>query len=90
MSTWVFEDGDESKEWVTLPGPEEWWPENYDYVQHGFDTPLTNNGYQTAFFMMHALEEPLEFKLVNPDENELQVLPDTIETQRILEAFNLV
>lgn len=90
MSTWLFEVGDESNEWVTLPGPAEWWPENYDYAQHGFDTPLTNDGYQSAFFMMHASEEPLEFGLVNPAENELQVLPDTIKTQRILESFSLV
>lgn len=90
MSTWLFEDCDESNEWMTLPGPAEWWPENYDYAQHGFDTPSTNDGYQTAFFIVHSREEPPEFELVNPASNELQVFPDTIETQRVLESFSSV
>ena len=24
-------------EWTELPGPAEWWPDDYDYEAHGFD-----------------------------------------------------
>jgi hypothetical protein len=83
----VFEDGE--VEWVTLPGPAAWWPQDYNYTEHGFDTPLTDNGYKAAFSMIFVTEEPANFKLINPVDHELQVLPNTIETQCFLRSFNL-
>ena len=42
------EDGD----WVTLPGPAEWWPEDFDYAKYGFDVPGSSTGYVAAWAML--------------------------------------
>ena len=69
MSTWAFEESDDG--WVTLPGPAIWWPNDYNYAQHGFDTPLADNGYKAAFLMIFAAKEPAEFELISLVKDEL-------------------
>ena len=83
------DDGDEDmdlggNEWITLPGPAEWWPEDYDFIKHGFDTPLRDDGHQAAFFMLFARDKPAEFELVLPAHLELRVLPNTLESRRLI------
>jgi hypothetical protein len=80
MTTWIF---GMDAEYVELPGPAEWWPENYDYEKHGFAVPAVDNGYQEAFAMVFSDEEPERYAFVFPSDDDLRVMEDTPEARLI-------
>jgi hypothetical protein len=72
-------------EWYSLPGLAAWWPDDYDYAKHGFDVPLSDDGHFTAYSMIRVVDSMLDqFDMISPEEFELQVLPGTLNTWKLL------
>lgn len=69
---------------ITLPGPAELWPEDYNFEKHGFYVDDKNkNNYQEAYAMVFADEEPERYCLIFPSGVELRVMDDTAEAWMI-------
>jgi hypothetical protein len=80
---------EEDPEWSTLPGPSDWWPEDFNYAKHGFDIPSDKDGFLEAFLLLQADDPPAEFDLVSPNKHEFRLLPDTLQTMKFLKARGL-
>jgi hypothetical protein len=68
---------------VTLPGPAEFWPNDYDYERYGFDVPLNSQGYKEAFDLIWAEERSLLYDLVFPSDSDLRLMSDSPEARLI-------
>lgn len=69
---------------ITLPGPAEFWPEDYDFEKHGFYMDTRNKAnYEEAYAMVFVEEEPKRYGLIFLLDNELRVMEDTAEAQMI-------
>lgn len=84
MATWCL--GQDVVD-VDLPGPAEWWPENYDYKRYGFEIPDIDNGHEEAFAMLHVNDEPERYAFVFPADDDLRVMEDTAEARFIQRAM---
>ena len=66
----------ESEGWYELPGPAEWWPENYNFAGSGWD--LLNEDlsqeYAFALAISSRLEVPEEWDRILPTEAELGLM----------------
>jgi hypothetical protein len=58
----------------------------------GFFFPTTDPGYKQAFLLVQALEEPKDrsFNRIFPSHDTLFVLPDNLESHRVLDAFETI
>lgn len=68
---------------VTLPGPADFWPDDYDYDRYGFNVPMTNQGHKEAFDMIWLAQRPAEYELVFPSNTDLRLMLDTPEARLI-------
>ena len=69
-------DPDSESDWITLPGPAEWWSTYTDreIADMGFDTPAKNKGYKMAYDLaMSAEYERPEFQMVVHSDHELRI-----------------
>lgn len=81
-------DRDNQSGWYTLPGPADWWPDQYDYKKFGFDVEAGNGEkYERAFQMMFELTPPELFKWILPGMDELMMVNHTRETEVLLQFF---
>lgn len=55
----MWENNHDDHDWVDLPGPASWYPENYNYRKHGFFVPMEQN--------MELFREAFELLLVEAD-----------------------
>jgi hypothetical protein len=81
--TWMVKDDG----WYDLPGPAEWYPEDYNFKKHGFDVLAKDDGHEEAFTMVWAESEPERFNMILPSMDELQVMPDGLQTQLIQQIY---
>lgn len=92
LSSWDCDDDAASPEssWYELPGPSDWWPENYDYRRHGFDVSAVNLRHQEALtLVLNDFEEvPEVWNEVFPSETELCLVSDTLEGRLLLNLFH--
>ena len=86
-TTQSFIDDNNDEEFVWLPGPAAWWPEDYDSIQHGFYVPNDAVGARRAFEMLSELSEPQDFVWVFPSDNELTIIPKCQESADFLNEF---
>ncbi|OAF56978.1 hypothetical protein VC83_05803 [Pseudogymnoascus destructans] len=70
-----------------LPGPAEWYPDNYDTTQHGFHVDLDAGRAYEAWEMLAEETEPTNFKWVLPSDDTLVLLPPTKESEEFLSQF---
>ena len=86
MASWVFED-----EWVDLPGPADWWPEDDNMIDAtGFYfSSRSSKGHEAAIKMAFAAEEPKDgsYQRILPSKSELFLMKDTMATQKFLRKF---
>ncbi|KAI9840974.1 MAG: hypothetical protein M1837_001103 [Sclerophora amabilis] len=47
-------------EWVTLPGPAEWWPEEYNFEKHGWIVGEAEMNQELVFSWLFQKEIPKE------------------------------
>ena len=81
---------DEEDGWVDLPGPASWWPKSEAELDAtGFYVPTRSpEGYVAAMEMVwDAEEEPKDYKLVLPSEDDLWVMEDTAANRDYLDGF---
>jgi hypothetical protein len=83
IAIWVNMAVWDSSEDIELPGPAEWWTEDYDYVKYGFDIPLVDNGQSEAFAMLFEDEEPIRYNLIFPSDVSLRLMEDSAEARLI-------
>lgn len=76
---------DENPEWITLPGPADWWPENIDDT--GFYFSDVKSGHFEAYKMIHEKDMPDEYEMIFPSENELVLMEKSSITEMTLKAF---
>jgi hypothetical protein len=80
---------DRYNDWYTLPGPAEWWSDDYDYERFGFDVELDIDGkYQRAFEMIYEDTPSQAFDMLLPGSDELMTRTNTKETAFLLKPFN--
>jgi hypothetical protein len=87
MMAWMV-DG-ESEGWYELPGPAEWWPENYDFAGSGWD-PLNEDlsqEYAFALAMSSGSEVPEEWDRMLPTEAELGLMGHGITSKLLGDWF---
>jgi hypothetical protein len=74
--------------WYYLPGPADWWPENYDFEKHGWEPCEEDLGQQAAFNLANGYMDdvPEEWDKVLPTEDELGFIPSNIAA-RLLGAW---
>ncbi|OAF59060.1 hypothetical protein VC83_04469 [Pseudogymnoascus destructans] len=70
-----------------LPGPAEWYPDDYDTTQHGFHVDLDAGRAYEAWEMLAEETEPTNFKWVLPSDDTLVLLPPTKESEEFLSQF---
>lgn len=80
-----WNDEDENPEWITLPGPADWWPENIDDT--GFYFSDVKSGHFEAYKMIHEKDMPDEYEMIFPSENELVLMEKSSITEMTLKAF---
>jgi hypothetical protein len=68
MSTWMTD------AWYELPGPADWWPEDYDLVEHGFAPSNISRNFERAFEIIFEPTEPKDFVFVLPGDSELVMM----------------
>ncbi|PQM43484.1 hypothetical protein VC83_09611 [Pseudogymnoascus destructans] len=70
-----------------LPGPAEWYPDDYDTTQHGFHVDLDAGRAYEAWEMLAEETEPTNFRWVLPSDDTLVLLPPTKESEEFLSQF---
>ena len=85
MVAWMFP----GEEWIDLPGPAEWWPDDYDINEAGFAFLTDVSGCEEAFKMILTKDEPEDgsYERILPSGTELRLLEDTATTRQGLKAF---
>lgn len=73
---------------IDLPGPAEWWSDDYDYQGHGFEVPQSDNGHQAAFALLLQTEWSAQYNLVFPSDVELRLMVDSPEARFIQEILS--
>ncbi|ELR02400.1 hypothetical protein GMDG_05458 [Pseudogymnoascus destructans 20631-21] len=70
-----------------LPGPAEWYPDDYYTTQHGFHVDLDAGRAYEAWEMLAEETEPTNFRWVLPSDDTLVLLPPTKESEEFLSQF---
>lgn len=85
IAAWAFED-----DWIELPGPASWWPENdEDLDATGFYFSGYNTGHYEAMQLVLASEK-LEgnlYERVFPSYSDLRIMEDDSTNQSLLNAY---
>jgi hypothetical protein len=74
---------------ITLLGPAEFWPKNYDFEKHGFYvSDRYKSNYEEAYVMVFSGKEPKRYCLIFLSSVELRVMDDTAKA-RIIQRMML-
>jgi hypothetical protein len=85
LAAWAFDDN----EWVDLPGPAEWWPEDEGLDATGFQFSDQKYGHKEAWLMVMGDKEPEDgsYNRVFPAEDDLLIMEDNSMSRMALKAF---
>jgi hypothetical protein len=65
----------ETSDWYTLPGPAEWWPEEYDFAGNGWDVDCSREtAYQKALDLFIESSQPADYSDLVLGTDEFQVV----------------
>lgn len=65
----------EMRDWYTLPGPAEWWPEDYNFEKNGWDVDLNQQeACQKALDLFLGTEKPADYADLVFGTDEFQVV----------------
>lgn len=82
MAAWVYEED----EWVDLPGPANWWPDDIDSTGFFFSE---KGGHYEAWQVVVAKELPADgsYERIFPAHDDLWLMDENTNTQNSLKAF---
>lgn len=82
FASWSF-----NREQVYLPGPADWYPDDYDTEFYGFQLDSDARGAFRAWEMLREETEPAEYKWILPSDDRLLLLSPTKESEELLSQF---
>ena len=87
MIAWMVTD--DCGGWYDLPGPAEWWPDNYDFGKYGWEAPNEDLVQEFVFALAMSTGDvvPEEWDQVLPTEEELGLIGSSIARKLLGEWF---